>query len=153
MLLAVWNGCSSQSSDSRLFYELRTIRKVVAEEHARFTSVLSSSGRTEFESEKEHISRKLLYLFVKDLLVGVNGQILEDKHRRDEENTTSINWGVKFMAWVFVIILNAALLFYVYLFAMMQSGERQVAVSVVVVISYYLTLFTVVSVVCDLVNF
>ena len=75
--------------------------------------------------------KRLLYLFVKDLSSGVSGDVLSNKDQRDSSimqgriERVSLEW--KIAGWVFVIVLNVGLLFYIYLFAIRQTQSRQSA--------------------------
>jgi hypothetical protein len=79
--------------------------------------------------------RRLLLLFMKDLATGVSGEALATKSERDCSVGSSKaramlegeSWKRQLVAWLFVILMNGGLLFYVYLFAMSQTHSRQSA--------------------------
>jgi uncharacterized membrane protein YsdA (DUF1294 family) len=96
--------------------ELRTVRCVTEEECVTMT------GNSLTDKQK---SKRLLYLFVRDLLEGSNGNILEAKHRRDNTKKKKVSLDMKIIISVSITITLTAMLFYVYLFAMRQTSERQ----------------------------
>jgi hypothetical protein len=78
-------------------------------------------------ASKEIIGKRLFYLFQKDLLPGITGQILETKNARDNAKSGTVYANAKVLCWTFVATLNAVMLFYIYLFALQQSPMRQKA--------------------------
>lgn len=72
-------------------------------------------------------SIRLLYLFQKDLMPGICGQILEGKEHRDHAEVQSVSLSAKHLAWVFLAVMNGAMLFYIFLFAVSQDEYRQSA--------------------------
>jgi hypothetical protein len=76
------------------------------------------------DSEK---NTRLPFLFMKDVMTAANGQIMDAKDRRDREKHKQVTFGVKIAACTGLFIFSAALLFYVYLFAMRQTDSRQSA--------------------------
>jgi hypothetical protein len=68
---------------------------------------------------------------VKDLSSGVSGDVLSKKAERDGVVSQRLGGGVwwfwKLLGWLFVILMNLGMLFYVYLFAMRQTESRQLA--------------------------
>ena len=70
---------------------------------------------------------RLLFLFQRDLMPGINSMILESKGNRDSVLSANVEVYQKWLAWFFILILNASLLFYIYLFAISQSVTRQTA--------------------------
>ncbi len=86
------------------------------------------------EETNEYLKRKkLISLFVKDLSSGLSGEVISNKEQRDSVNVSesvngsSVSLESKVLGWVFVVSLNVGLLFYVYLFAMRQTQDRQSA--------------------------
>jgi hypothetical protein len=89
-------------------------------------------------SEKEK-GKRLLYLFQKDLLPGINGLILESKNNRDSLTSSSSSSSssgfsikgrskiMKVIAWSFLTISNSLMLFYIFLFALSQDTANQKA--------------------------
>lgn len=113
-----------------LLSEMRSVRESVAKERKWFSRRQCTDHKMpKWLDMQEQKSRKLLYLFVRDLLVGVNGKILDDKFTRDRAVRKRVSWECKIVAWAIIILTNVALLFYVYLFAMQQTSQRQAAVS------------------------
>jgi hypothetical protein len=86
--------------------------KVFREERSRF--------KLEVMSEREK-SKRLLYLFQKDLMPGISGQMLESKDRRDELVIKSVSQSAKWLTWIALTLLNVGMLFYIFLFAVSQE--------------------------------
>lgn len=88
---------------------------------------------TEFElfsiANRSHADKgqRMLYLFQRDLMPGVNGQILESKQNRDNAKPTARFASTKLAAWMFIVIINLGMLFYIFLFALDQTKKRQSA--------------------------
>jgi hypothetical protein len=112
--------------------DLASIRTEVRHEHHWFTEeaarVFLDKGTCQVAKRK-----RLLSLFVKDLSSGVCGEVLENKVKRDQSKSGrgndfgTIAMEYKALGWISLIVLNMAMLFYVYLFAMNQSSSRQSA--------------------------
>jgi hypothetical protein len=91
--------------------------------HAR----LLAEAQFEFvhpRSNKEK-GKHLLFLFQRDLLPGVSGQILESKGQRDNIAVKPVPWEAKAACWAFIGLLNVGMLFYILLFAVSQTEHRQ----------------------------
>jgi hypothetical protein len=74
------------------------------------------------------LNKRLLYLFQRDLLPALKGEILSHKQARDHSThllSNGVIYRKKMVAWMFVILLNALMLFYVLLFAVQQTSQRQ----------------------------
>lgn len=99
--------------------DLQKVRSALSLEIKRYQfSVVSDAER----------GRRLLFLFQKDLLPGVNAMILESKGKRDfVADVHKVERYQKALAWGFILMLNTTLLFYIYLFAIQQSSDRQEA--------------------------
>jgi hypothetical protein len=98
--------------------ELSNVRKIVCQEASFFKNPVIDEG----------VKRKRLnLLFVKDLLDGVNGMILDHKDRRDNERRSQVEGWKKISASLFLVSVSGGMLFYIYLFAMRQSRGRQQA--------------------------
>jgi hypothetical protein len=131
---------SAHTAASNLMSELRSIRSAVAKERLWLKHhACNEKNKWRWRELNEQRSRKMLYLFVRDLLVGVNGKILDNKNDRDNLTVKKVSRFVKASAWLGVVAINAGMLFYVYLFAMLQPAARQNAVRVDV---YACTLFS-----------
>jgi hypothetical protein len=78
------------------------------------------------KTEKDQ-SKRLLYLFQKDLSPGINGEILESKDQRDNITLKPVSLKVKYLAWFFLGALDLGMLFYVFLFALSQDSHHQAA--------------------------
>ena len=70
-------------------------------------------------------TKRLLYLFSKDLLQGVKGKMLQDKDKRDNPHSKTVPLWMKVAGWAFVLLFNTALLFYIMLFALRRSDHSQ----------------------------
>lgn len=72
-------------------------------------------------------TKRLLFLFQCDLLPGLSRQILCSKGGRDStaSNRPVTPW-LKAIGYLIVLLADAAMLFYVFLFALQQSKVRQV---------------------------
>jgi hypothetical protein len=74
--------------------------------------------------------KRLLFLFVRDLLDGMSGEVFSNKQNHETVltlKTTRVSWESKLMTWMFIFLMNFGMLFYVYLFAMTQTHARQSA--------------------------
>jgi hypothetical protein len=104
-----------------LMAELSHVRKRVHREYQWFAQKMKHNDRIR--------RKRLLYLFVKDLSRGVGGEVLAKKEERDSMSTklqhVPFRW--QFLGWIFVILLNFGMLFYIYLFALNQTHSRQSA--------------------------
>jgi hypothetical protein len=78
------------------------------------------------KSEKLKMT-KLLFFFQRDLLPGISGEILEAKNSREKVTLAPISMKMKWLAWWFLGVLNASMLFYIFLFAVSQDSHRQSA--------------------------
>ncbi len=122
-----------------LLYELSCVRKSVYLEYQHFRSLQeklnenkknNEDTNTKPNEEVDHLNhqrKRLLYLFVRDLTKGVSGEVLENKERRDFRKVEKVSLELKIVTWLFVLLLNVGLLFYVYLFAIRQTHSRQSA--------------------------
>ena len=99
--------------------ELDRVHDVVADEMMVFESPLISSN------EK---SQRLLYLFVRDLLDDTQGNILNFKNSRDNNDTKLlISKDTKLLISILITFGVTGMLFYIYLFILRQTRERQQA--------------------------
>ena len=71
--------------------------------------------------------KRLIFLFIKDLMDGVNGAILDLKERRDNEVRRKVPFWAKIVSWIFLAAVAAAILFFIYLFGVQQTSSRQKA--------------------------
>jgi hypothetical protein len=74
---------------------------------------------------KQEIGQRILFLFQCDLLPGVSGKILELKSTRDKSKLKYASWLQKCLGWLFLFALDCGMLFYIFLFALTQTGSRQ----------------------------
>jgi uncharacterized membrane protein len=77
-------------------------------------------------SEREK-GKRLLFLFQKDLMPGINGMILESKDKRDALVINGSSRTAKMVAWAFLATVNTGMLFYILLFALSQDSHHQQA--------------------------
>jgi hypothetical protein len=120
-----------------LMRELSHIRGEVSREYngLKRLSLKDNNDITDGSSQVDRVQlekrRRILFLFVKDLSSGVSKDALSSKSERDSSLKMKALTGVSLMemisAWVFVVLMNGGLLFYVYLFAMRQTHSRQSA--------------------------
>jgi hypothetical protein len=103
------------------------IERIVTEEvkGVRNTLVKEVNEIKQSSLGEKEIGQRLIYLFQRDLLPGVNGQILEAKHNRDNLQNGVVSYSAKVCCWIFILVLNGGMLFYILLFALQQSPERQ----------------------------
>jgi hypothetical protein len=100
-----------------LLLELNNVRKIVCREASFFQNPLVT---------EEQKRKRLNYLFVKDLLDGVNGMVLDHKDRRDNEFVTHQVEGWHKVVGCFILFVTSfGMLYYVYLFSMRQTASRQ----------------------------
>jgi hypothetical protein len=98
--------------------ELENVETAVKAEKEFFTK--------ERLTEREK-GKRLLFLFQKDLMPGINGMILESKDKRDALILQGTSRTAKILSWAFLITVNGAMLFYIMLFALSQDSHRQQA--------------------------
>jgi len=92
----------------------------VAEKVRREWSTMESSAIGDRAKAKH-----LLFLFQCDLLPGISGQILSSKGARDNSSTRSVSVRTKMTGYFVVFVVNAGMLFYIFLFALQQTKFRQ----------------------------
>ena len=117
-LTGLVKGKKKQTVQSLLMTELEKLQEEMEQETEKF--------KTEYQCEKEK-GKRLLFLFQKDLMPGISGQILESKGQRDEVVVQGVSRSAKILAWLFLGTLNLCMLFYVFLFAVSQDPYRQKA--------------------------
>jgi hypothetical protein len=113
---------------SRSVMDTQSISKSLHQELIQLYDNLDKEG-VKFKllkTEKER-SKRLLYLFQKDLSPGITGEILESKEQRENVILQPVSQKVKFLAWFFLGVLDLGMLFYVFLFALSQDSHRQAA--------------------------
>jgi hypothetical protein len=114
---AVTTLFSQKSPTENLLLELNNVRKIVCREASYLQNPL-------VDEEKKR--KRLNFLFVKDLLDGVNGMIMDHKDRRDNEMVTHrVEAWHKVLACLLLFGTSFGMLYYVYLFSMRQSASRQ----------------------------
>jgi hypothetical protein len=101
-----------------LLDELERVRDLITSEVLMFESTQLTNAQK---------SKRLLFLFVRDLLDGANGQILDSKNRRDHTVRKRVTMDTKIFISVLVTFTLLGMLFYVYLFALRQTQDRQQA--------------------------
>jgi hypothetical protein len=111
-----WKSKDKPSAADHLRAEIQHLQLAFHEEKIRF--------EIEYRTEKAK-NKRLLYLFQKDLLPGVSGQVLESKDRRDDAFIRTVPLPSKILAWSFLVLLNLGMLFYILLFAVSQEVHRQ----------------------------
>ena len=112
------NGLEVEAVRLAVRTHLSVVRKNV-EAEIKFITDPSLSDRAR--------GKRLLFLFQRDLLPGINGKILETKASRDREVEKEVSFTAKVCGWTYIVILNASMLFYIFLFALQQTSARQQA--------------------------
>ena len=103
------------------------VAKVLLSELAMVaTSVEMERDRIDSMTIRKAKQRRLLYLFQKDLLPGISGKILNTKVNRENIKVHgAVSISSKVLVYLLVFSSNAAMLFYVFLFALRQTKYRQ----------------------------
>jgi hypothetical protein len=109
-------GLTARSPEENLLLDLTKVMKVTLQETEFF------SGPTLTQPEK---NRRLMLLFMKDLLPGLQGQILEAKDKRQSPKVITVPDSLKALCWLFLFFLDLGCLFYIYLFSIQQTEARQ----------------------------
>lgn len=111
-------GILSNTPEENLLLDLQEVLQQTIKEEEIFQNSFLSEG------EKE---RRLMYLFIRDLLPGMNGKILSSNESRQSESNrlAQVSPSSQSMGWVVLLGLDAIFLFYIYLFAMRQTESRQ----------------------------
>lgn len=111
--------------------ELNVVRN---ETYREYQLIIDMQQESTNESASANFQQRLrlIYLFVKDLARGVSEQVLANKSQRDSDmsvpcKSDRVSWKAKWLGWLVVILLNAGMVFYVYLFSMRQPRSRQSA--------------------------
>jgi hypothetical protein len=112
--------------------EMSSVRKEVSREYHWLTQGLQKHSNKFDEKQIQMLKQtNLLYLFVKDLSPKLTAEILSSTRLRDKHATSAkldrVSLFLMVCGWLFVVILDAVMLFYVYLFAMNQTASRQSA--------------------------
>lgn len=102
--------------EENLLRDLHEVMKQVSKEEC----IIESSSLSQHEKEK-----RLMYLFIRDLLPGLNGKILESKDSRTSFQLAKVASSTRAIGWIALFCVNAVFLFYIFLFAMRQSQARQ----------------------------
>lgn len=105
-----------KTPQEKILLELSTVRSMMQKE-----ILLLDNPSIEDDIKK----KRLVYLFVKDLLTGVNGMILDHKDRQDNLVRSSVSFPVKVVAAIFILLVCLAMLFYLYLFSLRQTLTAQ----------------------------
>jgi hypothetical protein len=100
--------------------EMKEIQNDLIKEKIRFRHSLLQ------QTEKMKMKR-LLFLFQKDLIPGISGEILDSKDQRDHVVLSPVSAWKKGFAWCFLGMANLGMLFYVFLFAVSQDSHHQSA--------------------------
>ncbi len=107
---------STGSVSQRVLMDLVSVHAALrAEEESALTTDLTHKEK----------GKRLMFLFQRDLLPGISGKILESKGNRDNITTQHVSPAAKMCGWVFIGVLNVGMLFYILLFALQESTQRQ----------------------------
>jgi low affinity Fe/Cu permease len=107
----------SQSISKSLQQELGSLYYQLEKEKVKFELLKTETAK----------SKRSLFLFQKDLIPGITGEILESKEQRDNVILEPVSARMKIIGWIFLGGLDLGMLFYVFLFAVSQDSHRQVA--------------------------
>jgi hypothetical protein len=108
---------SAPSIAEALQQELQTLYKNYEREKMNFQSL-----------KTEHLkSKRLLFLFQRDLIPGITGELLDGKDQRENTILRTTPWDIKMISWLFLGLLNLGMLFYIFLFALLQDSHHQLA--------------------------
>ncbi len=117
-MLQIFGAKPAADVYSIVMADIQKVRKALSIE-------IQSFQQSSLQSDREK-GQRLLFLFQRDLLPGVNAMILESKGKRDAlASDAQVEAWQKAAAWCAVTALNATLLLYIYLFAVGQSSVRQ----------------------------
>ena len=113
----VLSKCGRERATYRqtILTELGSVQRKTAREAALFNILTDDTSK----------SKRLLYLFIRDLMDGVNGDIMDVKDRSDNAVKRKVSKWAKYATWTFLFVMSMGMLFYIYLFAMRQSPSRQ----------------------------
>jgi hypothetical protein len=109
---------STRSPQEKILAELDSVRRQVEQELKYF------NDPTTLETDKR---RRLTYLFVKDLVDGVHGKILDRKDARDNARKNQVSLAAKAFVCVVIFVVCVAMLGYLYLFSLHQTVGAQKA--------------------------
>jgi hypothetical protein len=111
--------------------EQQKVRRHITKEFEFFQAASSNNKEQDNTAMRtKEQGRRLLYLFQKDLLPGINGQIVESKKDRDRRSLANVAARTKEQkraCWAFLCVAYIGMLFYILLFSLEQSGARQFA--------------------------
>jgi predicted XRE-type DNA-binding protein len=122
-LLSQLKGIISSSIAEELSIEV-AIRQELYELHSSLEMEVRKFRLISSEVSK---MKRLLFLFQRDLLPGINGEILESKECRENIVLSPVSSQKKMAGWFFLSCLNGGMLFYVFLFALSQDDHHQKA--------------------------
>ena len=108
--------------------EHKTVKELLVAEleevHERL-DIENKRFEIEYPTEKDK-GQRLMFLFQRDLLPGISGQVLDAKDSRDDQSQLrTVSYMTKVCGWIFIAALNLSLLFYIFLFAVSQDQYRQ----------------------------
>ena len=123
MSLIITNDESTDTIEDEIRSDLEiTLAELHNEKADYFSDTSHGLGAATSEMEK---SKRLLYLFQRDLMPGVQGKVLESKDLRENALISPKSKSMKLIAWISLLTLDVGMLFYVFLFAIEQEEHRQ----------------------------
>jgi phosphate/sulfate permease len=139
--IAAWSEdhISSLPFLRRIFYDLKlmvsssiadklsieiAIRNELFDIHSEMEKEINTLSLLSTETAK---MKRLLFLFQRDLIPGINGEILESKDNRENLIVVPVSERKKIAGWLFLGLLNGGMLFYIFLFAISQDDHHQKA--------------------------
>lgn len=140
------NSGDAGDVQQRITQDLEDVRNTVDDD---YTYISTQPALVEDLAKGKH----LLTLFQRDLLPGINGQILASKNARDQRQVLVVSPVAKIAGWALVALVNLGMLFYIYLFAMSQTQARQGAWLQSFIVWFVMEVFIVSTVVCYVTHF
>lgn len=140
------NGGNDGDVQQRITQDLEDVRNTVDEDY----SELSTQPALAEDINK---GKHLLNLFQRDLLPGINGEILASKNARDAKRVVVVSPWAKMLGWTAIVLVNLGMLFYVYLFALSQTQTRQGAWLQSFMLWFIMEVFIVSTVICYVTHF
>lgn len=113
----------------------KTVKEVLRQELIKLHQSMLFEDAIQFGRNVGEVSKnkRLLYLFQKDLMPGLAGEILDGANRRDGKieddgrSLKTVSKTMKTLGWLVLGLVDVGMLFYVFLFAASQDNHRQTA--------------------------
>ncbi len=113
----------------------KTVKPVLRQELIKLHQSMLFEDVIQFGHNVREVSKnkRLLYLFHKDLLPGLVGEIMDGANRRygkiedDGRSLKAVSRTIKTLGWLVLELVDVGKLFYVFLFAASQDNHRHTA--------------------------